>query len=142
MENNEGEVFLKKISFFIVAFELWTISDNIAFDNILVTDDLDTTNYVSSLTYQIKKEISDEATDNLVVKAMKYANKNPWMWAVYLFVIGIPLVLFIAFCCVSPVKKPSDTPASSQQDYDPAYSKKTDHPQPDYIPPPEDEVRW
>lgn len=95
-------------------------------------------NYVSSLTYQIKKEISDEETDNMVVKAMKYANKNPWMWAVYLFAIGIPLVLFIAFCCVSPVKKStSDTApgsASQQEDYDPAYSKKTDHPQPDYIP--------
>ncbi|OTF81451.1 calnexin-like protein [Euroglyphus maynei] len=121
-----------------VAFELWTISDNIAFDNIIVTDDLDMANYVSSLTYQIKKEISDEETDNMVVKAMKYANKNPWMWAVYLFAIGIPLVLFIAFCCVSPVKKStSDTApgsASQQEDYDPAYSKKTDHPQPDYIP--------
>ncbi|KAF7490969.1 Calnexin [Sarcoptes scabiei] len=113
-----------------VAFELWTISDNIAFDNILITDDLEVANYVSSLTYQIKKEMSDEETDNFLVRAMKYANKNPWMWAVYLFAIGIPLVLFIAFCCVSPVKKTAD----KNDSYDPSYSKKMDISSPDSIP--------
>lgn len=113
-----------------MAFELWTISDNIAFDNILITDDIELANYVSSLTYQVKKEISDQETDNILIKAMKYANKNPWMWAVYLFAIGIPVVLFIAFCCVSPVKK------SEPQDdsYDPAVAKKTDYSAPDVNP--------
>lgn len=111
--------------FNLVAFELWTISDNIAFDNILVTDEIEVANYVSLFTYQIKKEIIDEKLDNFIVKAVKYANKNPWMWAVYVFAIGIPLMLFIAFCCLSPVKK------SSEKEYDPAYSKKTDLPSPD-----------
>lgn len=66
--------------------------------------------------------------DNFIVKALKYANKNPWMWAVYVFAIGIPLMLFIAFCCLSPVKKSSD-----KDSYDPAYTKKTDVPSPDDI---------
>lgn len=115
----------------VVAFELWTISDNIAFDNILITDDLEVAKYVSSVTYQIKKEISDEETDNYMVKAVKYANKNPWMWAVYIFAIGIPLVLFIAFCCVSPVKKSADAKPDS---YNPAVDKKTDQSAPDVMP--------
>lgn len=113
-------------SWFIVGFELWTISDNIAFDNILITDDVDVANYVSSLTYQLKKEVHDEQTDNYLVKALKYANKNPWMWAVYLLAVGIPLVLFIAFCCVSPVRKAPDA-------YDPSTSKKTDKTSPDVV---------
>lgn len=91
---------------------------------------MEVANYVSSLTYQIKKEMSDEETDNFLVRAMKYANKNPWMWAVYLFAIGIPLVLFIAFCCVSPVKKTAD----KNDSYDPSYSKKMDISSPDSIP--------
>src|SRR5699024_8430217 len=106
---------------------IWTISDDIAFDNILITDDVEIANYVSSMTYQVKKEISDEETDNLIVKAMKHANKNPWMWAVYLFAIGIPVVLFIAFCCVSPTKK-------SQDSGDAAVAKKVDFTTPDVIP--------
>ena len=114
-----------------MAFELWTISDNIAFDNILITDDIEVANQVSLLTFEVKKEISDQETDNILIKAMKYANKNPWMWAVYLFAIGIPVVLFIAFCCVSPVKK-SD---SQQEDsYDAARAKKADISSPDVIP--------
>lgn len=62
---------------------------------------------------------------------MKYANKKPWMWAVYLFSLGIPLVLFIAFCCVSHGKKSENNESDT---YDAASSKKTDHSAPDVIP--------
>ncbi len=94
---------------------MWTISDGIAFDNILITDDIDVAKHISSLTYQIKKEMSDSETDNIVVKAVKYTNKYPWLWAVYVLAIGIPVVLFIAFCCVSPVKRidATKTPATT-----------------------------
>lgn len=114
----------------IVAFELWTISDNIAFDNILITDDIEVAKQVSLETYQIKKEISDEKTDNVIVKAMKYANKNPWAWGVYLLVLAVPLLLFIAFCCVSH-KKPA---VEEEPQYDPAVAKKTDKSKPDVVP--------
>lgn len=97
----------------------------------LITDDIEVAKYVSSLTYDIKKELSDQETDNFLIKAMKHANKNPWMWAVYLFAIGIPVVLFIAFCCVSPVKKRDD---SIDEPYDPARAKKTDYTSPDVMP--------
>ena len=96
-----------------MAFELWTISDGIAFDNILITDDIDVAKHISSLTYQIKKEMSDSETDNIIVKAVKYTNKYPWLWAVYMCAIGIPVVLFIAFCCVSPVKRAETQPQTS-----------------------------
>ncbi|XP_054154677.1 calnexin-like [Oppia nitens] len=99
-----------------VAFELWTISDGIAFDNILITDDKDVAQHISSLTYQIKKELADSETDNLIVKAVKYTNKYPWLWAVYIVAIGIPVVLFIAFCCVSPVKRDGKPSSASTTD--------------------------
>lgn len=56
------------ILYFLVAFELWTISDNIAFDNILITDNIETANLVSSMTFEVKKEISDEESDNFLIK--------------------------------------------------------------------------
>ncbi len=114
---------------------MWTISDGIAFDNILITDDIDVAKHISSLTYQIKKEISDSETDNIIVKAMKYTNKYPWLWAVYVLAVGLPVVLFIAFCCVSPVKR--DTTQSqtgiqeSTSDQNIAQKKKTDQLTPD-----------
>ena len=121
----------------LVAFELWTISDGIAFDNILITDDIDVAKHISALTYQIKKEMSDSETDNILVKAVKYTNKYPWLWAVYLLAIGIPVVLFIAFCCVSPVKR-ADTQTPAKAGLQPstssdriAQNKKTDESTPD-----------
>ncbi|CAG2164404.1 unnamed protein product, partial [Oppiella nova] len=96
-----------------VAFELWTISDGIAFDNVLITDDSDVGRHIAALTYQIKKEMSDSETDNILIKAVKYTNKYPWLWAVYIMAVGIPVVLFIAFCCVSPTKRTDTSDASA-----------------------------
>jgi len=52
---------------------------------------------------------------------IKYTNKRPWLWAVYMLAIVLPIILFIAFCCVTPNKKPDEA----------ADRKKTDAPSPD-----------
>ena len=92
-----------------VAFELWTITDNIAFDNVLLSNDLATADYVLDKTFQIKKDLVDEETDSLFVKLIKYTNKRPWLWAVYVLVIAVPVILFIAYCCLEPVSKKSSS---------------------------------
>ena len=91
-----------------VAFELWTISDGIAFDNILLTSEPSVADYVLDHTFQIKKELADEETDPLFIRLIKYTNKKPWLWAVYVLAISIPVVLFIAYCCIEPVRKKED----------------------------------
>ena len=35
----------------------------------------------------------------MVRRIINYSNKNPWLYAVYVVVIGLPLVLIITFCC-------------------------------------------
>ena len=117
--------------YILVAFELWTISDGIAFDNVLITSDPSVAHSITQNTYQVKKEISDNETDNWFVKMIKYTNKNPWMWAVYFIATAIPVVLFIAFCCVKPIKGSSSDQSSSQQQE--SIRKKTDEPTPDVI---------
>lgn len=102
-----------------VAFELWTISDGIIFDNILITDDESIANSIIESTYQIKKEIIDEKTDSWFTSMIKITNKRPWLWAVYLVSIAVPLVLFIGYCCVTPgskgtTKRSTNIPSSGE----------------------------
>merc|ERR1719266_3152878 len=59
-----------------------------------------------------------------VVGFLDYSNKNPWLYAVYVVLIGLPLVLIITFCCSGS----SDKPDSKASLNDP---KKTDEPQED-----------
>lgn len=112
-----------------VAFELWTISDEIAFDNILITNDVDVANHVLDLTFQPKKELADEETDSFFIRMIKYTNKKPWLWAVYVLIIALPVVLFIAYCCIEPVSKKS----SAGDDELIGQRKKTDDPTPDSV---------
>ena len=107
-----------------VAFELWSITDDIAFDNVLVTSDIDVANHVMDMTFQLKKDLADEESDSFFVRMIKYTNKKPWLWAVYLLIIALPVVLFIAYCCIEPVSKTSSTDEEIRR-------KKTDEPSPD-----------
>lgn len=101
-----------------VAFELWTISDGIQFDNVLITDSVDVANYVLDHTYQLKKEISDAETDNWFVKMVKETNKKPWLWIVYVLIIAAPVLLFIGYCCVTPGRRsPDKAEPHSSTDY-------------------------
>jgi calnexin len=111
-----------------VAFELWTISDGIAFDNVLLTTDANVADHVLDQTFQIKKDLADEESDNFFVKLIKHTNKKPYLWAVYVLVIAVPVILFIAYCCVEP--------ASKKQKDEEIRRKKTDAPAPDYDGPP------
>jgi len=36
---------------------------------------------------------------------INYTNKNPWLWGVYVVVIGLPLVLIVSCCCSSSEKE-------------------------------------
>ncbi|RWS21506.1 calnexin-like protein [Leptotrombidium deliense] len=99
-----------------VAFELWTISNDIAFDNVIVTNSVEVANYISDSTYQIKKDLMDAETDSWFIKLIKYTNKNPWLWVIYLILFAIPLVLFIGYCCVSHGKGSQDEAKEMAED--------------------------
>jgi len=96
------------LPFDAVAFELWTISDGIAFDNILISNQVPVADHVIEHTFQIKKDLADEESDSWFVKLIRATNKRPWLWAVYVLVIAIPVILFIAYCCIEPVKRRED----------------------------------
>merc|ERR1719334_877515 len=36
---------------------------------------------------------------NMFKRILDYSNKNPWLYAVYVVLVGLPTVLIITFCC-------------------------------------------
>ena len=39
-------------------------------------------------------------------RILDYSNKNPWLYAVYVVLVGLPLVLIITFCCSGSSERP------------------------------------
>merc|ERR1712037_683525 len=107
-----------------VGIELWTMSDSIYFDNILITDSMGLADQLARETFDIKMSVIDATSGNMFKRILDYSNKNPWLYAVYVVLVGLPLVLIITFCCSGS----SDRPDSKSSLNDP---KKTDDPQDD-----------
>ena len=71
----------------------------------------------------------DQNNAGLIRRIISYSNKNPWLYAVYVVVIGLPLVLVITFCCSgssgadskkSDPKKTDEVQADDREDEDAA----------------------
>ncbi|EEC05774.1 calnexin, putative [Ixodes scapularis] len=105
-----------------VGFELWSMSEGILFDNVLITDDPVVADQWAADTWLLKKEAGDRETDGLLTRLLKYTNKYPWLWAVYVVALGLPLVLIVGFCCSSSQdkkaqhKKSDDVPAEEEEE--------------------------
>ncbi|XP_059616199.1 calnexin-like [Phlebotomus argentipes] len=105
-----------------VGIELWSMSSDILFDNIIITDDAAAADQWAAQTYDLKRKQIDREAETLVTRLVNYTNENPWMWGVYVVVVGLPLSIAIFFLCSS--SKDKSIP-------DAARSKKTDEPVPD-----------
>ncbi|KAL3878356.1 hypothetical protein ACJMK2_030717 [Sinanodonta woodiana] len=90
-----------------IGLELWSMSDGIIFDNFLVTDDRHVMSSWTAQTWEIKNDQEKASTSgNAIVKAVTDATKDrPWLWAVFLVVIILPIVLIVAYCCVSKTEE-------------------------------------
>jgi calnexin len=107
-----------------VGIELWSMSKDIYFDNILITDDLEQANAWAADTFDLKVTKIDKSEGGMFARLLDYSNKNPWLYAVYVVVIGLPLVLIVTFCCTGS----GSSAAQKDSLNDP---KKTDEPQSD-----------
>lgn len=107
-----------------IGIELWTMSDAIYFDNILITNSLGLADSLARETYDLKRSVIDAGSGNIFKRIIDYSNKNPWLYAVYVVLVGLPTVLIITFCCTGASK--TDDDKSSLND-----PKKTDAEQED-----------
>lgn len=102
-----------------IGIELWSMSSDILFDNLIIVDDEAVARDWAAQTYDLKRKLIDKEAETVVSRVMKFANENPWMWAVLVVVVGLPLAIFIYLACSS-----KSTPSST------ARAKKTD----EYVP--------
>jgi len=109
-----------------IGIELWTMSDGIYFDNVLITDSLGLADQLARETYDLKMSVIDAANGNIFKRIIDYSNKNPWLYAVYVVLVGLPAVLIITFCCAGSSAKAGEGDKSSLND-----PKKTDEVQDD-----------
>lgn len=88
-----------------IGLELWSMSENILFDNILIADNKVLADRIASETWDLKRRKADRDAEGIFKRIVHYTNKHPWLWAVYVVVIGLPLVLFFVFCCTPSEEK-------------------------------------
>jgi len=100
-----------------VGIELWTMTANIMFDNILITTDKNVADDYATRTFGLKKMNNKANSASLMSSLVDQANDKPWLYAVYVLVIVLPLIFLVTWCCRSTDKV--------------GEQKKTDAPQPD-----------
>ncbi|XP_048778294.1 calnexin-like isoform X2 [Ostrea edulis] len=86
-----------------VGLELWSMNDEIVFDNFLVTDDKVVAERWTEQTFQVKSRAEKASSGGRsVVDAISDATRErPWLWALILVVVVLPIVLIVAYCCMS-----------------------------------------
>ncbi|XP_052794942.1 calnexin-like isoform X2 [Mya arenaria] len=107
-----------------LGLELWSMTDEIVFDNFIITDDREEHTTWLQQTWEKKNNAelySSGGTSALVQGILDVTQDRPWLWAVFLVVVVLPVVLLVAYCCISKDKS---------EDID-AARKKTDEPSPD-----------
>merc|ERR1712156_1400500 len=103
-----------------IGIELWSMSNDLYFDNLIITDNIEIADSWAADTFDLKVQKLDVNDAGMFKRILNYSNRNPWLYAVYVVVIGLPLVLIVTFCCSG--SKPA-TP--------PQHPKKTDEVQND-----------
>ena len=87
-----------------IGIELWTMSDAIYFDNILITNNFALADSYAKETFDVKMSVSGDG-GNIFKRILDYSNKNPWLYAVYVVLVGLPTVLIVTFCCSGSAEK-------------------------------------
>uniref|UniRef100_A0A8C2KB57 Si:ch211-274f20.2 n=1 Tax=Cyprinus carpio TaxID=7962 RepID=A0A8C2KB57_CYPCA len=96
-----------------VGFELLSLTADVMFDNIFVSDDLEVSRRWTQDTWGQRQTVRATLQPHLLMATVK----RPWLWGVYVVTVGLPIILFISLMWPDKV---------NIYDY---YYKKTDEPQ-------------
>ncbi|XP_050092720.1 calnexin-like isoform X1 [Anopheles aquasalis] len=82
-----------------VGIEIWSMSNEILFDNIVITDDESVANEWASQTFDLKLKTLDRQAESFLTRFLKYCSANPWMWAVLIVFVCLPMAVVMYFIC-------------------------------------------
>ncbi|CAF3614176.1 unnamed protein product [Rotaria socialis] len=85
-----------------LALELWSMVDSIVFDNFLITSDQSIAKqYADQIWYPksvLEGQAISAASESVIDAIVKATKDRPWLWAVYLIAILLPIVILVVFC--------------------------------------------
>ncbi|XP_050493149.1 calnexin-like isoform X1 [Bombus huntii] len=80
---------------FAVGFELWSMSTDILFDNILVADDEEVARKWAEDTFEVRRARIEKESVTLWGRILKVTNYKPGWWVLYFIYCAVPVVLYI-----------------------------------------------
>lgn len=106
-----------------LGLELWSMSEEIFFDNFIISDDKSVADQWAYDTWRLKRVQELSGLGRSVVDAVLDAtNERPWLWVVIVLTVILPIIL-IAYCCMSPTQhvagslhKKTDAPTEDDKD--------------------------
>ncbi|CAG9823071.1 unnamed protein product [Phaedon cochleariae] len=107
-----------------VGFELWSMSQDILFDNIIITEEIAIAEMWAADTFDKKRQKIAKDSESVVQRLANLTNDYPALWGVYILVLAIPVVFLLYLCC-----KPSSSASQIQEKeelQEAAEKKKTD----------------
>jgi len=83
-----------------IGIEMWTMTKDIMFDNVLITDSKAVAEEWAADSWAKKalQEKMGEGMSGLVDQFFEFSAQYPFMWIVYIFVVALPIVLVFYFC--------------------------------------------
>ncbi|CAG9766956.1 unnamed protein product [Ceutorhynchus assimilis] len=118
----EDKTPFKMASISAVGFELWSMSENILFDNLIITEEIAVADHWASATFDIKRQKIAKVSESLIQTLANYTNDYPILWAVYILVLGIPVAFILYLCCRPSASQSQEAEELAQA----AERKKTD----------------
>uniref|UniRef100_A0A8C4WXU3 Si:ch211-274f20.2 n=1 Tax=Eptatretus burgeri TaxID=7764 RepID=A0A8C4WXU3_EPTBU len=85
-------------SFSALGLELWSMSSEILFDNFIICSDRSVADQWAADGWGLKQAAAAAEEPGIVGKLYQAADERPWLWAVYVFTVALPIVLLISFC--------------------------------------------
>lgn len=82
-----------------IGFELWSMSSDIMFDNIIITHHKDVADDFAAKTWALKKEVLAAKEPGVVSNLINATEERPWLWIIYVLIVALPTILILTFCC-------------------------------------------
>ncbi|XP_016911010.1 calnexin isoform X3 [Apis cerana] len=90
---------------FAVGFELWSMSTDIFFDNIIITHDEEVAKYWADNTFEVRRAQIAEESWSVWRQIGTFTAEHPWIWGIYIIAPGLPILLVIYCCCFASQDK-------------------------------------
>ncbi|XP_043493413.1 calnexin-like isoform X1 [Polistes fuscatus] len=114
---NDEHPFLMS-SIYAIGFELWSMSSDIIFDNILITDDEEVARKWSDETFEVRRVKIAEESETFWGRMMRSMNYKPGWWALYFCYCMVPITIYVWYLIKRSREEKNDGKEEEKQTLD------------------------